>query len=107
GDLHARSAEGIASLERGRLGDDGTSIHDRIDATKNDIIDCGGIETVSVSKSIKHPRSQPHRRHFVQTAILLAATARCAYVIVNEGFRHHPSPCGPKARNLQSKSFGR
>jgi hypothetical protein len=33
----------------------------------------GGIEAVAVAHGLQHLRAEPHRRHFVQRAVLLAA----------------------------------
>jgi hypothetical protein len=106
GDLHARRLDGIARLESRATRDDGARFHDGIDAAHDDVIDRFGVQPVAVAQRFQRFRREAHRRHLVQRAILLAATARRADVIVNENFGHPvSSPWRRLGRELFVSTF--
>ena len=87
-DLHARRLVGVTGFEGGSFWNDGAGFEHRIDATHDDVVDGRGVEPVAVAQRFQHLCGEARRRHFVQSAILLAAPARRAHVVVNEDFGH-------------------
>ncbi len=87
-DLHAGYAVAKAGDQRRGARDIGGRLADRIDHAENDVIEQSGIEVIATLDGAKRLARKIERGHFVQRAVDLAAAARRAHVIVNEGFGH-------------------
>ena len=102
-DLHAGHAVAIAGNQRRGARDIGGGFADRIDDAHDHVIDQSGVELVAVLDGAERLARQIERGHFVQRAVDLAAAARGAHVIVDEGVGHGlslrlPSPAAGERR---------
>ncbi len=103
-DLHPRHAVAVVGQQRGRPCDVAARLADRIDAAQHDVVDQRRIERVAVLHRRERLRRQVERGHLMQRAVGLAAPARRAHVIVDEGVGHgasrdkRPSPAGSNCR---------
>ena len=82
------NAVAIAGDERRGARDIAAGFADRIDAAQHHVIDQSGIEIVAALDGAERLAREIERGHFVQRAVLLAAAARRAHVIVDEGVGH-------------------
>ena len=87
-DLHAGDAVAIAGDKRGGARDIGGRLADRIDHAHHHVIDQRGVEIIAALDGAERLARQIERGHFVQRAVDLAAAARRAHVIVDEGVGH-------------------
>ena len=87
-DLHARHAVAVARRERGHARDVAARLADRIDAAEHHVVDQRRIEPVALLHRRQRLRRQVERGHLVQRAVGLAASARRAHVVVDEGVGH-------------------
>ena len=97
-DLHARHRVAEARGQRAHAGDVAAGLADRIDAAHDDVVDLGRFELVAVLDRLQRGRGELQRRGGVQRPVRLAAAARRAHVIENEGVGHAVSPCGAFGR---------
>ena len=87
-DLHARHLVAIARDDRRGARDVAAGLADRIDAAEHHVVDQLRIELVALLDRRQRLRRQIERGHLVQRAVGLAAPARRAHVIVDEGVGH-------------------
>ncbi len=87
-DLHAGDAVAIAGDQRRGARDIGGGFADRIDHAHHHVIDQSGVEVVAALDGAERLARQIERGHLVQRAVDLAAAARRAHVIVDEGVGH-------------------
>ena len=88
-DLDAGHGVAIARQQRRDARDVAARLPDRIDATHHHIIDQFRIEIVALAQSLQNLRGEVDRLHLMQRAVHLAASARRAQVIVDEGVGHY------------------
>ena len=91
-DLHARHLLAEPRLQRGEAGDVGAGLADRIDHAHHDVVDGIGRQIVALFQRLQRHGGERQRGHLVQGAVGLAAAARGANVIVDEGFGHDVLP---------------
>ena len=87
-DLHARHAVAVAGAQRGGAGDVAARLADRIDAAEHDVVDERGIELVACAQARQRLGREGERGHLMECAVRLAAPARGADVIIDEGVGH-------------------
>ena len=87
-DLNARDMVAIIRRERRRAGDVAARLADWIDAAQDHIIDEFGIEAAAILDRPQNRCGEGKARDLMQGAVRLAATARRAHMIINEGFGH-------------------
>ena len=87
-DLHARHLVAVARHDRRDARDVAAGLADRIDAAQHHVVDQLGIELVALLERGERLRRQIERGDLVQRAVGLAAAARGADVIVDEGVGH-------------------
>ncbi len=87
-DLHTWHRMGVAGGEHGVAGDVAARLADRIDAAEDDVVHLRGVEVIAFADRGQRAGGEGRGRHLVEGAVLLAAAARRAHVIVDEGFRH-------------------
>jgi hypothetical protein len=87
-DLHARHAVAIARGDGRGARDVAARLADRIDAAENHVVDQRRVELVAVLDRGKRLGGEIERGDLVQRSIRLAAPARRANVIVDEGVGH-------------------
>ncbi len=90
-DLYARHMGAVVGGERGGARDAAARLPDRIDATQHHIVQLPRVEMGAFAQSAQRGRGEAERRHLVQRAVALAATARGAHVIKDEGVGHRRS----------------
>ena len=91
-DLHARHAVAVARRDRGGTRDVATRLAHRIDAAEYHVVDQRLIQLIALLHRGERLGSEIERGHLVQRAVGLAAPARGAHVIVDEGIGHGDSP---------------
>src|SRR5262245_19281328 len=87
-DLDARHAIAIACRECRHARDIAAGLADRIDTTKDHVIDERRVELIALLHRGQRLRRQIERSHLMQRAICLAAPSWRANVIVDEGVGH-------------------
>ena len=87
-DLHARYAVAEAGDQRRGARNVGRGLAHRIDHAQYHVIDQRGVELIALLDLAKRLRREIERGDLVQRAVGLAATARRADVIVDEGVGH-------------------
>ena len=87
-DLHARHLVAVVRDDRRDARDVAAGFADRIDAAEHDVVDQRGVERVALLDRGKRLRREIERGHLMQRAVGLAAPARRAHVIVDEGVGH-------------------
>ena len=87
-DLNAGNFVAVAGHQRRGARDIGRGLADRIDHAHDHVIDQRCIEMVAILDRAQRLAGEIERGHFVQRAIDLAAAARGAHVIVDEGVGH-------------------
>ncbi len=87
-DLHARHRLVVARLQHCGARDIGALLAHRIDAAHDHVVKPGGVEAVAVADGPQGLRRKLERRHFMQRAVLLAASARRADGIVDVAVGH-------------------
>src|SRR5262245_53540595 len=87
-DLDARHAIAIACRECRYARDIAARLADRIDTTKNHVVDERRVELIALLHRRQRLRRQIERGHLVQRAICLATPSWRANVIVDEGVGH-------------------
>ncbi len=87
-DLHPGDVRAVSGGQRRSPRDVAAGLADRVDAAEHDIVDDGPVKAVAVLERGQRRRGQPERRDFMQRPIGLAAPARRAHVVVDEGVRH-------------------
>ena len=87
-DLHAGHRVAKARRERAHARDVAACFADRIDATHHDVVDLSGIEFVAILDRFQRRGCKAQSRRRVQRSVDLAAPARGAHMIVDEGFAH-------------------
>src|SRR6185437_14009535 len=105
-DLHACDCVAEAGGERAHAGDVAACFADRIDAAHHHIVDLSWVEMVAVLDRLERGRRQMERRRRVQRAVRLAAPARGAHVIVNEGVGHVSFSLPRERRGVQISRSG-
>ena len=78
----------VHAAVRRHAGDVAARLADRIDAAEDDVVHLRRVEAVTVAQGAEHAGTQPHGRHLVKRAILLAPSARCAHGIIDVSFGH-------------------
>ena len=87
-DLHAGDAVAITGDQRRGARDIGGGFADRIDDAHDHVIDQSSVELVADLDRAERLAREIERGHFMQRAVDLAAAARRAHVIVDEGVGH-------------------
>ena len=87
-DLHAGHGVAIAGDQRGRSGDVGTGLADRINHAQHHVVDHRRIEIVAVFDGVERLARKIERGHLVKRAIHLAAATGRANVIVDKSVGH-------------------
>ncbi len=90
--MHARHSVAEAGDQSCGARDVATRFADRIDATKDNIVDQRRIELVAVLHGRERLRREIEGRHLVQRSISLAAPARSADGVVDKCVGHFLAP---------------
>ena len=87
-DLHARHAVAVSGRDRRRARNVAASLPNRIDAAEHHVIHKLRIERIALAHRGERLGGEIERRHFMERPVSLAAPARGAHVIVDEGVGH-------------------